>query len=36
MLEARLRQIGYDYEDVEDDADAETQIAVVFKRVDEQ
>ena len=36
MLEARLRQIGYDYEDVEDDADAETEIAVVFRRMDEQ
>ena len=36
MLETRLRHIGYNYEGVEDDADAETEIAVVFRRVDEQ
>ena len=36
MLETRLRQIGYDYEGVKDDAEAETEIAVVFRRVDEQ
>ena len=36
MLETRLRHIGYHYDDVEYDADAETEIAVVFRRVDEQ
>ena len=36
MLETRLRHIGYAYEGVEYDVDAETEIAVVFRRVDEQ
>ena len=36
MLEARLRKIGYDYEGIEDDTEAETEIAVVFRRIDEQ